>query len=49
MKPYGRRPIQETSELGPPSKVGKIKSKNRKTARRLLHKQGRRDAKKELQ
>jgi hypothetical protein len=49
MKPYGRRSSDDTDEQGPPSKIGKIKSKNRKTSRRLLHKQGRQDAKKELQ
>ena len=47
MKPYGLRPNDEAEDNGPPSKVGKVKSKNRKTSRRLLHKQGRQDGKKQ--
>lgn len=47
MKAYGRRKHDELEypELGAPSKHRKMKSKNRKRARRSLHKQARNDAK----
>ncbi len=50
MKPYGLRKHDELeySDLGPPTRVRPIHSKTRKKARRLLHKQGRNDAKKTL-
>ena len=50
MKPYGRRKHDELGyrDLGAPSAVYKATSKVRKSGRRLLHKQARNDAKKEL-
>ena len=48
MKPYGLRKHDETEDHGPPSKIGKLKAKHRKESRRLLHKQARNDAKKEV-
>jgi hypothetical protein len=50
MRPYGLRKHDELeySALGPPSRVRNIHSITRTKARRLLHKQGRNDNKKEL-
>ncbi len=50
MSPYGRRRGDWCcEEFGPPSRIGKLKSKNRKSSRRLLHKQARNDVKKLIQ
>ena len=50
MKAYGRRPHDELEyrDLGAPSRERKTTSKVRKSARRVLHKQGRNDGKKEV-
>lgn len=48
MKAYGDRGYWETEDYGPPSKMGKLSSKNRKESRRMLHKQGRIDGKEEI-
>jgi len=48
MKPYGLRKHDDLIEHGPPSRVDKIKAKQRKESRRLLHKQARNDVKKDL-
>lgn len=48
MKPYGLRKHDDLDEKGPPTRVGSLKSSNRKSSRRLLHKQARNTAKKEI-
>jgi hypothetical protein len=50
MKPYGTelRLIWADEEYGPPSKYRKIKSKNRREWRRILHKMGRSAGRKEI-
>ena len=48
MKPYGLRRLECAEDIGPPTKKGKVSSKKRRTSRRLLHKQGRHDAKQEI-
>jgi len=50
MRAYGLRPCQfRDEEFGPQTKhAPNIRSKNRRTSRRLLHKQGRNDAKRDL-
>ena len=50
MKPYGTelRLIWADEEYGPSSKYRKMKSKNRREWRRILHKMGRSAGKKEI-
>lgn len=48
MQPYGDRGYWETEDYGVPTRIGDLRSKNRKELRRLLHKQARNDAKKEI-
>ena len=50
MQAYGLRKHDELeyADMGAPSKHRKMTSKHRKSARRALHKQGRRDGKKGL-
>lgn len=50
MKPYGIKPGEWRSEdCGPPSKHRKIKSKNRRSSRRIMHKNARRNGIKDIQ
>lgn len=50
MKAYGRRRGDDlfSDPLGAPSRYQKLRGKNRTINRRLLHKQARNDAKKEI-
>lgn len=49
MRPYGLRKYDELECFGgPPTRERKLKSGNRQTSRRRLHKQGRQDSQKEL-
>ncbi len=50
MTAYGRRKGDEleTKPLGAPTRQQKLRSANRRAARRILHKQARNDAKREL-
>lgn len=48
MKAYGSRGKWDIEDYGEPSRIRKMKSKNRRELRRMFHKRGRRDAKKEI-
>ena len=48
MKAYGDRRFWELEDFAPPTRIANCHSKHRKESRRLLHKQGRNDAKKEI-